>query len=92
MDKRRFVIVTTTHRGVFYGYVNGPTAGLDEIELFDARMAIYWGTTRGLWELAETGPTAKSKISAKSPRIELRSITAVIDVTPEAAAIWETKV
>lgn len=84
--KERPVIVTTENRGVFYGLAtdtSGPT-----IHLKRARMAIYFGTTRGLMELAETGPTKNSKISARAD-MEARKITAVFEVTPEAAKKWE---
>ena len=82
----RAVIVCTNHRGVFFGFADD-TSG-DVIRLKDARMAIYWGTTKGVMELAETGPTSKSKISAKAD-IEVRSITAVFEVTPAAQKLWE---
>lgn len=82
----RPVIVCTEHRGVFFGYATD--TGGDTIKLSRARMGIYWGTTRGVMELAETGPTAKSKISARAD-IEVRTVTAVFEVTPEAAAKWE---
>lgn len=85
--EKRAVLVTTEHRGVFYGYAEGDTTG-EQIVLRDARMAIYWGTTRGVLQLAETGPTSTSKLSAPAPRIELRAITAVIDVAPAAEAAW----
>lgn len=82
----RPVIVCTSHRGVFFGFAES-TDG-DVIKLKDARMAIYWGTDRGVMQLAETGPTDKSKISAKAD-IEVRSITAVFEVAPEALKAWE---
>jgi hypothetical protein len=82
----RPVIVCTEHRGVFFGY-SDDTSG-DVIHLRDARMAIYWGTTRGVMQLAETGPTGSSKISAKAD-IEVRKITAVFEVTPDALKVWE---
>jgi hypothetical protein len=85
--KSRPVIVCTKHRGVFYGHTAAPV-GADPILLTGARMAIYWGTTRGVMELAHTGPTDKSKISAPAD-IEVREITAVFEVTPEAASKWE---
>ena len=84
--KERPVIVCTEFRGVFFGYATD-TSG-DVIHLRSARMAIYWGTTRGVMELAEVGPNPKSKISAKAD-IELRKITAVFEVTDEAAKKWE---
>jgi hypothetical protein len=85
-DKTRPVIVCTTHRGVFYGHA-ADTSG-DVIHLKGARMAIYWGTDRGVMQLAETGPTGKSKVSAKAD-IEVRSITAVFEVSEAAEAAWQ---
>jgi hypothetical protein len=83
----RPVIVCTELKGVFFGYA-AETAG-QTIHLNRARMAIYFGTTRGVMELAETGPTSKSKISARAD-IEVRRITAVFEVTADAAAKWES--
>lgn len=85
-NKQRPVIVCTTHRGVFFGYAE-QTDG-DVIRLKGARMAIYWGTTRGVMELAETGPTTTSKISARAD-IEVRGITAIFEVTTQACEKWE---
>jgi hypothetical protein len=83
---QRPVIICTEHRGVFFGYA-GDTSG-DIIHLTGARMAIYWGTTRGVMQLAETGPTASSKISAKAD-IEVRKITAVFEVSEAAHKAWK---
>ena len=82
----RPVIVCTEHRGVFFGYATD-TSGT-EVHLKSARMAIQFGTTRGVMQLAETGPTAASKISARAD-IDVRKVTAVFEVTPEAAKAWE---
>ncbi len=82
----RPVIVCTEHRGVFFGYADD-TSG-DVIQLKRARMAIYFGTTRGVMQLAETGPTSASKISARAD-LEVRKITAVFEVTAEATKAWE---
>lgn len=81
----RPVIVTTAHRGVFFGHASD-TSGTT-IHLTDAKMAIYWGTTRGIMQLAETGPTLNSKISAPAD-VELRDVTAIFEVTSTAAAAW----
>jgi hypothetical protein len=82
----RAVIVCTVHRGVFFGFAED-TSG-DSIHLRAARMAIYWGTDRGVMQLAHTGPTSKSKISAPAD-IEVRGITAIFEVTPAALQAWE---
>ena len=84
--KERPVIVTTEHRGVFYGLASDTTG--TTVQLRGARMAISFGTTRGVMELAETGPTNRSKISARAD-IEVRKVTAVFEVTDEAAKKWE---
>lgn len=82
----RPVIVCTEHRGVFFGYATD-TRGA-EIELTKARMAINFGTSRGIMQLAETGPTPNSKISARAD-LQVRKVTAVFEVTPAATAAWE---
>lgn len=82
----RAVIVCTEHRGVFFGYATD-TSG-DKIELKRARMAIRFGTTRGVMELAETGPTHNSLVSARAD-LEVRRVSAVMEVTPAAAEKWE---
>lgn len=82
----RPVIVTTSHRGVFFGYAS-ETSG-DVIHLRAAKMAIYWNTKKGLLELAKVGPNSGSRVSDPAD-IEVRSVTSVIEVTPEAAAKWE---
>lgn len=83
----RPVIVTTSHRGVFFGYASD-TSG-DAIRLRAAKMAIYWNTKKGLFELASIGPNSGSRISLPAD-IEIRSVTAVLEVTPEAVAKWES--
>lgn len=82
----RPVIVTTEYRGVFFGYATD-TSG-DVIHLKRARMAIRWGTTRGIMELAELGPNSSSKISAQAD-LELRKITSVMEVSEAATKKWE---
>lgn len=82
----RPVIVCTEYKGVFFGYATD-TSG-DVIHLKRARMLIRFGTTRGLMQTAETGPTLQSKVSARAD-LEVRKITAVMEVTPDAAAVWE---
>ena len=82
----RPVIICTEYRGVFFGYANN-TDG-DIIKLRGARMAIRFGTTSGVVELAETGPTESSRISARAD-MEVRKVTAVFEVTEAATKAWE---
>ena len=79
------VLVCTEYRGVFFG-MSEDTSG-DTIRLTNCKMAIHWGTTRGVQELAATGPTKSSKIGAPCVA-EIRKVTAVFEVTPEATEKW----
>lgn len=79
------VIVCTEYRGVFFGFTEDDSG--DTIYLTQCKMAIYWGTTKGVQELAATGPTAKSRIGAPC-KAQIRKVTAVFDVTAEATEKW----
>lgn len=83
----RPVIVTTAHRGVFFGYAS-KTDG-ETIRLTKARNCLYWtADVKGFMGLAATGPSASCRIGPQAD-IELRNVTAVLDVTPEAVTRWE---
>lgn len=84
--RARPVIVCTEYGVVLFGYAT-ETKG-SEFELLQARMAIVLGTTRGVMELAETGPTQDSRISTRAS-IDVRKVSAVFEVTKEAAEKWE---
>lgn len=92
MNKRtnlagRKVLVTTKHRGVFYG-TEEKLEG-DKITLLNARCAIYWATKKGFLELASDGPNSSSKIGAVASRIELYDVTSIAEVSGPAAARWD---
>lgn len=82
----RAVLVTTAHRGVFFGYAN-ETDG-DTIKLRAARCCVYWCNTKGFLGLASTGPNKDCRIGPAAD-IELRDITSVAEVTPGAVTAWE---
>ena len=83
------ILVTTEHRGVFAGLVpEAQDLNARTMRLEDARMAIYWGTTKGVAELAHTGPTAKSRIGAPATIEALHDIQAVWSITEEAWERW----
>lgn len=83
----RPVMVTTAHRGVFFGYAK-KTDG-ETIQLRAARLCISWSSDlRGFMGLAAIGPNSSCRIGPPAD-IELRAITAVVTVTPEAVAKWE---
>ena len=83
----RPVIVTTQHRGVFFGYADN-TDG-ETITLKRARLCVYWSRdVRGFMGLASSGPTKSCRIGPAAD-ITLRAITAVIEVLPAAVTEWE---
>jgi hypothetical protein len=69
MDDIRHVLVTTQYRGVYYGRLVAHDPVARQCILTDAHMAIYWGTTDGVDQLAARGPTATSKLGARALRI-----------------------
>ena len=87
MAKERAVLVTTEHRGVFFGYAT-ETSG-DTIKLRAARNCIYWpATNKGFLGLASDGPHKGAKVGPPAT-LELRKITSVADCTEAAVKAWE---
>jgi hypothetical protein len=83
----RPVLVTTAHRGVFFGYATD-TIG-EQITLTKSRLCVYWSADcRGFMGLAANGPTTGCRIGPPAD-ITLRNITAVVEVSPDAVARWE---
>ena len=86
-SSERAVLVTTAHRGVFFGYAKS-TDG-DAIKLRAGRLCIYWpATQKGFMGLASMGPLDGARIGPPAD-IEIRNITAVLEVTPAAVDRWE---
>ncbi len=83
------LVVTTAHRGVFFGY--GTPGNADTIRLTQARMCVYWSVSmRGVLGLAVQGPDKDCKIGFAVPALTLRDVTSVTEASPEAAKKWET--
>lgn len=83
----RPVLVTTAHRGVFFGYAKN-TDG-DTITLRAGRLCVYWSRdVRGFMGLAANGPTKSCRVGPPAT-ITLRNITAVAEVTEAAVKAWE---
>ena len=86
--KRIALLVTTAHKGVFFGY--GKRTDAATIELSDARMCVYWTSDcKGVLGLAANGPTKSCRIGPKVPVLTLRDVSAVIEVSKVAALAWE---
>ena len=84
----RAVVVTTAHRGVFFGYAADTDGAV--IKLRAGRNCVSWSAdVRGFMGLAATGPSRSCKVGPAAD-IELRDITSVMACTPEAIAAWES--
>jgi hypothetical protein len=84
----RAVLVTTAHRGVFFGYLQGEVAK-EKVTLTMARNCVYWSSdVKGFAGLACTGPTKSCKIGPAAD-MTLFDVTCVAEVSEEATKAWE---
>lgn len=84
----RGVLVTTQHRGVFFGYA-ADTSGTT-IKLRAARNCLYWpAENKGFMGLASMGPVKGARVGPAAD-IELRDITSVAECTEAAITAWES--
>lgn len=85
------VVVTTAHRGVFFGYVpDGADLTATVVRLERARMCVYWSAdVGGVVGLAAKGPSKTCRVGPAAPSLVLQGVTAVMEVTTKAAAAWE---
>lgn len=84
------LLITTEHRGVFFGYAPQPTAIVKEIRLENARNCVSWNDTKGFLGLASSGPKRGCKIGPSVPVLHLNAVTSITECTAEAAKAWES--
>lgn len=83
------VVVTTAHKGVFFGY--GEPSDKATVRIEKARMCVYWSPdVKGILGLAATGPSKNCKVGPAVPAITLREVTSVMEASEEAAKAWES--
>ena len=83
------VLVTTVHRGVFFGYAKEKVKN-KSITIKNARNCVYWSSdVKGFLGLAANGPSANCKIGPTVPELTLIDVTSVSAVVPEAVEKWE---
>ena len=87
---KQFVVVTTAHRGVFGGYLNGQDRDAKTLTLTDVQMCVYWSTdVQGVLGLAANGPTKSCKITPAVPKMTIQDITSVMDASDVAEEAWK---
>jgi len=87
-SKSRAVLVTTQHRGVFFGYEESRDG--TTIILRRARNCVRWSGTRGFLGLADGGPNDNCRVGPPAERLELLNVTSIADVSAAAADKWES--
>lgn len=88
INKRQALIVTTEHKGVFFGY--GVPSTEKVIRMEEVQMAVYWSADcHGILGLAADGPTKGCKIGPPAPAMTLQGVTGVIEVSAKAEEAWK---
>lgn len=88
--KRRAVLVTTAHRGVFFGYL-ASKEGKERVTITRGRNVLYFdANTKGFMGLVQNGPTNGCRIGpAVIGRSTLFDITGIFTVSEEAIPKFE---
>lgn len=82
------VLVTTSHRGVFFGYTKDGTG--KTIDISGMRNCLYWpSSVGGFVGLAVTGPNKDTKVGPALTGIStLQDVTGVFPCTDAAEKAW----
>lgn len=83
------VVITTKHRGVFFGEINRADVEKDVIEVHNKRNCLRWVGVRGFIGLASEGPGSGCRVGPAAPIAWVRDVTDILLCTPDAAVRWE---
>ena len=99
-------LVTTLHKGVFFGYVERASQPEDLIperpegsqkvspcvRVSHVRMCVFWPEqNHGIVGLCSDGPKDGARIGPAAPSMDIYDVTAIMECTDEAAARWESE-
>lgn len=88
--KLRPVLVTTLHRGVFFGFTSAKQ-GAEIVKLERCRNVLQWtAESKGFLGLAANGPKQGARLGPAALSVELRNVTSVTGMTPAAGATFES--
>ena len=92
MEKNTPVLVTTEHRGVFFGkFVEDRDEGRTVV-LADCQNCLHWGSSvKGFLGLAARGPDASCRIGPPAKRTVLYAATSVSECSDDAVTAWEAE-
>lgn len=86
----KHLVVTTAHKGVFYGQGDPDSLKDKQITIKDARMCVYWSSSvKSVIGLASGGPDRSCKISPAAPSVLLTDVTGIFECSEEAVKAWE---
>lgn len=84
------VLITTKHRGVFFGYIDPAKRHEPHIDMRGVRNCLRWQNTGGFLGLASNGPNKDCRIGSRVDGVfTARDVTSVTDCTPTAVKAWE---
>lgn len=87
------VLVTTAHRGVFYGFTTEEPESIVERKiatLQNARNVVYWPVeNNGFLGLASYGPKAGARVGPPAPSLTINDVTSCAECAPDTITVWE---
>ena len=90
-NRRDPVLVTTEHRGVFFGYLNGRKPGKKQLTLERCRNCGFWSRPMGgFLGLATQGPDDECRVGPPATKTTIYDITSATEVSAKAVKKWET--
>ena len=85
------VLVTTEHRGVFFGELSKDQDRMAKaLTLKNCRNIISWSGKRGFLGLASHGPEEGSCIGTAAPSVLLHGITSVSECTADSVGVFSS--
>ena len=92
--KQRAVLVTTLHRGVFFGYATEKDlAGVPKtksLKVKRCRNCIRWASSnKGFLGLATNGPDSNARVGPHVEELLILDVTSVGSCSDAAAQAWE---
>ncbi len=92
MSKEIGVVITTAHRGVFFGYIPKLTDA-KSIAAKKVKMCVSWTSdVRGVLGLAVTGPISGCRITPAVDEMVLNDVTSVMKCSDDAVKAWEKSI
>jgi hypothetical protein len=91
MKQNDYVMVTTKHRGVFFGRL-ADASQEGSVRLTEAQNCVYWSADcHGFLGLASRGPTEGCRIGPAVPELLISDVTAVVGCTEDAIKAWKAE-